>query len=280
LATALACSETPWALRPVPPFPSIAARIWTLAAEDDFEIDDLIKVAKEDNTFSAELLRIANSPLFGTGREVATPDEAVHFLGSEHLKMMATLVAVTDMVRSAARIAPLRKIWVHSLVTAIIADEAARIVRLPREHACTAGLLHNVGILGLMAVYTEEYGRMLEILARFKYDHLQTESDLFEIDHCAAGAWLVKEWNLPDDLAGAIATHHEAPVEGEVSLVNLIRVSWRLSDTFGFAPFRTDRLWSWQELMKFLPNANGSWLAGSPTAAMSEISKRVMGVGY
>jgi HD-like signal output (HDOD) protein len=250
-----------------------------LAGEDDFDIDDLIKVAKEDSDFSAELMRIANSPLFGTGRDVSTPDEAVHLLGSEHLKMMATLVAVTAMVRPVTRTPALRKIWIHSLVTAIIADEAARIVRLPRESACTAGLLHNVGILGMMSAYPEGYCRMLEIINRFKYDHMQTEIDLFEIDHCAAGAWLVEEWNLRDGLASVIASHHEAPVPGEVSAANLIRVAWRLSDAFGYTCVPSGRLWSWQELMAFLPNAKGSWLAGSPTAATAEISKRVMGVG-
>src|ERR1017187_4852876 len=78
----------------------------------------------------------------------------------------------------------------HSVVTAIIAQEAARLARLDSEVAYTTGLLHNLGTLGLMSAYPDEYSRMLEVSNDFGFDLLQTERDLFEIDHCAAGAYL------------------------------------------------------------------------------------------
>jgi len=87
----------------------------------------------------------------------------------------------------------LRKVWVHSVVTAIIAQEAARLARLDSEVAYTTGLLHNLGTLGLMSAYPDEYSRMLEVSNDFGFDLLQTERDLFEIDHCAAGAYLAQE---------------------------------------------------------------------------------------
>ena len=50
----------------------------------------------------------------------------------------------------------------HSLVTAIIAEEAARGTGCDREAAYTVGLLHNLGTLGMMSAYPDEYSRMLE----------------------------------------------------------------------------------------------------------------------
>ena len=168
---------------------------------------------------------------------------------------MATLVAVNRMVRASVRVGALRKVWIHSLATAVIAEEAARVARMERESAYTAGLLHNLGTLGMMSAYPDEYSRMLEVSDDFGFDLLTTERDLFEIDHCAAGAYLAQDWGFPDELAAVIATHHDEPVPGEFSLYNLIKVSWRLSDTLGYAAFSPDKQWSWEELIACLPNA-------------------------
>jgi putative nucleotidyltransferase with HDIG domain len=126
---------------------------------------------------------------------------------------------------------------VHSVVTAIISEEAARVARLDCEVAYTTALLHNLGTLGLMSAYPDEYSRMLEVSNDFGFDLLRTERDLFEIDHCAAGAYIALDWQFPDQLAAAIATHHDEPVPNVRSLDNLIKVSWRLTDTLGYAAF-------------------------------------------
>jgi putative nucleotidyltransferase with HDIG domain len=188
---------------------------------------------------------------------------------------MATLVAMNRMVRSSVRIQALRKVWIHSLVTAILSEEAARVSRLPRDGAYTLGLLHNLGTLGMMSAFPDEYSRMLEVSNDFGFDLLQTERDLFEIDHCEAGAYLAQDWDYPDELALAIATHHDDPAHGEISFDNLIRVSWRLSDTLGYAAFSPDKVWPYQELLNFVPDAASAWFGESAESAREELRKRL-----
>jgi putative nucleotidyltransferase with HDIG domain len=264
--------QAPWALRLVPPFPAIAHRILALVGQEDVKFRELGDLVKMDPSFSAELLRFANSALFGARREVTSLPHAIVMVGTDRIKTMATMVAMNRMVRSSVRIAALRKVWVHSLVTAFIAEEAARITRSDRDNAYTTGLLHNLGTLGMMSAYPDEYSRMLEVSDDFGFDLLKTERDLFEIDHCAAGAYLAQDWDFPDELAAAIATHHDEPVPGEISLDNLIKVSWRLADALGYAAFSPSRLWTWEELMEFLPHAGSSWLGESPEAAKSKLN--------
>ncbi len=69
--------------------------------------------------FSAELLRFANSALFSVSREVTSLAQAIMIVGTDRIKTMATLVAVNRMVRTSVRIEALRKVWIHSLVTAL-----------------------------------------------------------------------------------------------------------------------------------------------------------------
>jgi putative nucleotidyltransferase with HDIG domain len=273
----LARPQAPWALRLVPPFPAIAHRILALVGKEDVNFDELAGLVKMDPSFSAELLRLANSTLFGARREVTSLVDAILKVGTDRLKVMATMVAMNRMVRSSVRIAGLRKVWQHSLVTAIIAEEAARITRFDRDIAYTTGLLHNLGTLGLMSAYPDEYSRMLEVSDAFGFDLLRTERDLFEIDHCAAGAYLAQDWDFPDELAAAIATHHDEPVPGEISLDNLIKLSWRLADVLGYAAFSPKKIWTWEELIGFLPNAGSSWLGESPEAAQTKLNGLLAG---
>src|SRR5271169_2779180 len=225
----LARPQAPWALRLVPPFPAIAHRILALVGKEHVNARELSDLVKMDPSFSAELLRFANSALFGVRGDVTSLAQAIVIVGTDRIKTMATMVAVNRMVRSSLRVAALRKVWLHSLVTAVISEEAARITGSDPDGAYTAGLLHNLGTLGMMSAYPAEYSRMLEVSNDYGFDLLETERDLFEIDHCLAGAYLAQDWGFPDELAAAIATHHNEPVPGAISLDNLIKVSWRLA---------------------------------------------------
>jgi len=273
----LARPKAPWALRLVPPFPAVAHRILALVGNEDVNAHELGDLVKMDPSFSAELLRFANCALFGARREVTSLAHAVVMVGTDRIKTMATLVAMNRMVRSSVRIAALRKVWLHSLAAAVIAEEAARITQSDRDGAYTAGLLHNLGTLGMMSAYPDEYSRMLEVSDDFGFDLLQTERDLFEIDHCAAGAYLAQDWDFPDELAAAIATHHDEPVPGEISLYNLVKVSWRLADALGYAAFSPNKLWTCEELVAFLPTAGSSWLGQPPDVAKTKLDSLLAG---
>jgi putative nucleotidyltransferase with HDIG domain len=271
----LATPQAPWALRLVPPFPAVAHRVLSLVDNEEAGVHELSALVKMDPSFSAELLRFANSALFGACREVTNLTHAISIVGTDRVKTMATLVALNRMVRSAVRLEALRKVWIHSLATAIIAGELARIAHHQPDTAYTAGLLHNLGALGLMSAYPDEYSRMLQVSDDYGFDMLMTERDLFDIDHCAAGAYLAQDWNFPDELAAAIATHHDEPDPSETSLYNVVKVSWRLSDTLGYAAFSPDRLWSYDQLIGSWRAERPSWLTESPERAREELRSRL-----
>jgi HD-like signal output (HDOD) protein len=245
-----------------------------LVGQEDTSVRQVSELIKMDPSFSAELLRFANSALFGARHEVKSLVQAVAMIGLDRVKTIATFVAVDRMVRSSVRIATLRKMWIHSLVTALIAEEAARLNHMSPEVAYTAGLLHNLGTLGLMSAYPDEYTRMLEVSGEYGFDLLSTERDLFEIDHCLAGCYLAQDWDFPDELAAAIAGHHDEPVAGELSLDNLVRVSWRLADALGYAAFPLGEKWTYEGLIALLPNT-GSWLGESAETARRELDARI-----
>jgi len=267
--------QAPWALRLLPPFPAIAHRVLALVGQEDVPIKELGDLVKMDPSFSAELLRFSNSAMLGIRNEIKSVQQAIVMLGLERVKTMATLVAVNRMVRSSVRVDALRKVWTHSLATGLIAEEAARTSGIAPDMGYTAGLLHNLGVLGLMSAYPEGYSRMLEVTNDFGFDLLKTERDLFDIDHCLAGCYLAQDWNFPDELAAAIAVHHEPPVAGEAGLDNVVKVSWHLADVLGYAAFPHGQPMPYEESLAFLPNPKGFARGKSMEEFQATLAERI-----
>jgi HD-like signal output (HDOD) protein len=264
----------PWALRLLPPFPAVAQRLLSLVDNDTAAAAQISECIKLDPTFTAEILRVANSALFGSVREIYSVKHAVNLLGLNRVKAMAVLIAVNAMVKPAMRIEVLRKFWVHSLVTAILTEESARISKSSLEGAYTAGLLHHLGVLGLMSAYPEEYAGMIVVSTEFGLDLLRTERNLFEIDHCAAGSWLAREWNFPEPIVSAIARHHQEP-DRSASLFNLVQICWRLADVVGFGAFPMEKPWPFDALVSLIPHQTTSWLTAGPNVVEGEITSRL-----
>ena len=121
-----------------------------------------------------------------------------------------------------------------------------------------------------MSAYPNEYSRMLEVSNDFGYDLLKTERDLFEIDHCAAGAF-GSRLGVSRRTCGGDRRSPRQHSTGETGLDTLVQVSWRLADVLGFAAFSPERDWSYEELVAYLPAKANSWIMKGPEEARKEL---------
>lgn len=226
----------PWALKDLPPFPWITTKLLQLfsAPPDLVDVDRLTELLRADASLSSELLRRANSAMFGLRSQVSTVDRAVTMLGLDRVKSLAMTAGVGVYLRASLRLAVLRRCWRHSLGCALIAEELSHDVNLPDSRAYTAGLLHDVGRLGLLAKYPQSYADLLNVCIENNFDLMNSERDLFDIDHCEAGAWLADGWQFPPELVEVIARHHAPPVEPSGDLTRLVNIACRLADCIGF----------------------------------------------
>ena len=268
-------SEPPLALQLVPPFPEVAQQIITMVNREDSAMSDIGALVKRDPLFSAELLRFANSAMFRVRQEVRSIPHALMLVGAERVKAMAVLVVMHRLVQSALKIDSLRKVWIHSLATALIAEQTAKAFRVSKDIGYTIGLLHNLGALALMSSFPDRYNTMLTEPHSADFDLLQIERDRFGIDHCQAGAYLAGIWNFPDLLVGAIEDHHAEPVPDQRSAANMVRVGWRMADSLGFAAFPRAREWRFDETMSILPDAASGWLREDAETVAVELHQRL-----
>jgi putative nucleotidyltransferase with HDIG domain len=205
--------------------------------------------------FAAEVLRVANSALFGGFQKITTIQKSVVILGLDFVKGLAITVGMRAYIRSPLRFSILRSCWNHSLATALLSQELAVACGLPGSEAYTAGLLHDIGRIGLMACYPVEYGNMLSVSAEHAFDILQSERDLFDLDHCQAGAWLAAEWGLPPDIAVAAEHHHDEPNLHQLTVPSLVALGCRLADTLDFKVVGSQHISTLEEICACLPES-------------------------
>lgn len=252
LTTAEVREKRPWALRALPPFPAVALQLLSLLDNPDVPLKKIVDLVRLDPALAADLLRVANSALYGFVQRIDTVSHAVVILGSENVKRLALTVSLSKFASGFLRHENLRACWDHVIASAVLAEQLAVELNVSKDRAYTAALLHDIGRLALLASYPLEYGNMLVVAREQDFDQLDCERQLFDIDHCAIGQWLAHHWNLPADFSAAIAQHHhQGAVDGE--LTPLIRGACRLADALGFSALEAPPRFAVAEILSDLP---------------------------
>lgn len=217
----------------LPPFSAAAAKLLQLSEAEDVDLRTILPVLASDPSLAADVLRLANSPLFATTHAVRSIEHAVVFLGLERVKGLAVAIAMRRYSTGACDGA-YRQCWEHSLACAVVAEELAEFYAVRKEDAYTAGLLHDIGRAGLLKAYPKEYIPVLKTEYQRLDESLALEQCLLRMDHCMSGSFLGKVWAFPQSLQTVAERHHSARDLNESILTTVIRVACALADAIGF----------------------------------------------
>ncbi len=243
-------------IRSLPPFHPVASQVLRLSssAAEDLDIDEVAEIIESDQAFAAELLQMANSPLFGLQYTIRSSRHGVIVLGLERTKALAVRTAMQIYLKETFDHPVLRRCWLHSLACAEIAKAIAVCCGQPgAESAHTAGLLHDIGRVALLNVFRAEYLPILESKYEWAEEILSAEVTNFGFDHAEAGHQLCRLWNFPREIGDVASKHHEPVVGQENSLVNIVRLSCRIADSLGFGAVRHAQRTSYNEIVSGLP---------------------------
>ena len=248
-------NNAPWALDKLPPFPMVASRLMQLLDKDDPDISEVGQMISAEPVFATRVLQMANSPLFALRAQVKTLSHAIVVLGLARVKSITVTRAVGDFVAPVLSVRSLRVCWQNSLAGALLAEKLARACKLGPDVAYVAGLLRDIGRLALLVKYPDSYANLLAVSSEHAFDLMNTERELFDVDHCQAGAWLMERMPFPPELADVVVHHHDAPGAGQFKLVDLIRVADRMADALGFAVVAQVSQPQFSEVLEELPAA-------------------------
>jgi len=86
-------------IKALPPLPKSVLEIQRITNDPNSSIADLVKVVKEDPMLTANLLKAANSPLYGFTRQIKNVDQAVSLFGMSTVKGFAISFAIKNTLK-------------------------------------------------------------------------------------------------------------------------------------------------------------------------------------
>jgi len=263
-------------LRRLPPFPAVATKLLRLLSDEGVNVRQVVELIRADPALAAELMRVVNSPLYGFPSRIGSIHNAITLLGMDTVRSFALTVSMKGFLHTALRLDLLRRIWRHSLACGMLCEELSAACSTSQggdDRAYTAGLLHNVGRLGLFVAHPHAYSELLT--QPTEVDILERERQAFGLDHCEAGAWLAHQWGLPQDLEVVIAAHHQPPGAETFELADLVRVAVMLTDALGFDVTPPAHLCTLAEIRAMLPSAAQYRFNPDPEALLARVTDRL-----
>lgn len=197
-------------VRELPTLPSIAARVTAVARDPDSTPKDMAAVIGQDQSLTANLLRVVNSAYFGFLRRISNVAEAINLLGyNEVVNMTFAVAVVREFAYASANGFDRRAFWTHSISVATASQILAEGARYPQPDAAfTAGLLHDIGKLILDQFFPEPFG---EVMRRIRQDGMTSraaEEAVVGVTHAEIGEWIARSWLLPELSIATIRHHH------------------------------------------------------------------------
>ena len=217
----------------LPSLPVVVFRLIQATEDDSRSLRNLAELASKDPALSTQILRLANTPLMNTGRPVRSLSHAALNLGVSIIRNLAVTVAVCQ---SFSRLEvpgnfSISAFWNHSLSCAIIAKILAESSGTTApEEAFLAGLLHDLGQLSLVVKDPALFDRIVQN-PRTGQTILNSERDVWGIDHVQEGYLLLKSWNIHQNILDAARYHHRdiSEISFSTEIVRLIFFSDLLS---------------------------------------------------
>src|SRR5208282_1708071 len=116
----------------------LALAIIRMLQEDDYKIDDLVRLVQSDPSIAGELLKFSNAASFGYGRPIVSLSEAVTTLGTFRIRVLVLAFSVLNDHRGGR--CPqfnYEQFWSRALAAAISAQALAPYAKINAEENFT-----------------------------------------------------------------------------------------------------------------------------------------------
>ena len=217
----------------LPAMPGIATELIRIKNNPFAHASELAAVIEQDPSLSAQLIRYATSPLYAYQGKIQSVEQAiVRVLGMDFVQDFAFGLSLGKAFNNPREGAlGLDNFWRHSLYTATLTQTLCESIDFQRRPspgtAYLAGLLHNFGLLLLGHLFPAQFARLNAAREKFpEVPLLKLEQKVLGVCHTEMGLWLMDAWDMPHEIATAVASHHLPELKGDYAIfANLVYIA-------------------------------------------------------
>lgn len=198
-------------IKSLPPLDDTVIQVQRICSDENSSVNDLTKVIEKDPMLTANILRSANSPLYGFSKEITTIARAISLFGMATVRGFALASAVKK--NFSINLEPYN-ISTHNFLNISIAQTAlmynwySKIHPQALEILSPASFMLEIGKLVLAHELIEthkdaEFGSKIKLLSN--PDELsELELDMMGITNEEVTAEIFEQWNLESELVNTI----------------------------------------------------------------------------
>lgn len=195
----------------IPSLPVSAQQILAIAQQpvDKIEIKILEQLIQKDPILFAQILNLANSSYYGTGREIVGLRNAIMRIGLEEtvsslsLYMFKNSLPVFPQIKGVSDAEYWEESWACAVASRRLGDPRLLVEALPGE-LYIAGLLQGIGKL-ILAVYDPKlFYECIKITRSFGKSLEQAELEIFGTTDSLVAYRILESWHLPPNICAAV----------------------------------------------------------------------------
>ncbi len=219
-----------------PPLPETAQRIIKLRADPNADIKDLTNIVESDPPLAAQVVSWAASPYYAApGKIKSLHDAIVRVLGFDLVLNLSLGLALGETLKMPKdSVKGFTPYWQQSVYAAAAVEALVGAIP-PKERptmglAYLSGLLHNFGYLILSEVFPPHFSSICRYQEANPFSsHGEIENHLIGVTREQMGSWLMRMWNMPEEVCSALRFQNEANYLNEDSrYANLLFIAMRL----------------------------------------------------
>ncbi|QKF61011.1 HDOD domain-containing protein [Campylobacter curvus] len=198
-------------IKALPPLDDTVIQIQRLHADENSSISDLTKVVEKDPMLTANILRSANSPLYGFSQEITTVARAISLFGMATIRgfaLSSTIKKSFSINLEPYGITAQDFLNISTIQNALMYNWYSKIKPKSLEILSPASFMLEIGKIVLAHELTE-YNEDEEFKSRLKNivypsDLALLETEFLEITNEEVTAKIFEQWNLETELINSI----------------------------------------------------------------------------
>jgi putative nucleotidyltransferase with HDIG domain len=212
--------------------PDVAADVMALCQQATADALRIEKSVTRDPFISAQIVSVANSPMFAPRMPIVSVRDAIVRIGLSNVNDIVMMVVTSStMFRIRGFDEHVTQVTSRFPATALAARLIASALKVPVESAFTAGLLHDIGDLLLLDRCVKTNKVRLEMIREPVFHSVIM--DALHANHAKVGAAVCTVWKLPSSTVEAAAHHHQYKLGGHHFSANLVAAADTFADIMG-----------------------------------------------
>nr|MBF0222889.1 HDOD domain-containing protein [Desulfobulbaceae bacterium] len=195
----------------IPTLPIVSKKIMELLHNDDTPLSKIAELIEQDLSIATRILKIANSPFYGTLNTVTSITHALTILGLTEVKGILSAISIQNFFppEQEDSIFSREKFWQHSVICSQIAKFLARHFSIPDDGSLfLSGLIHDMGKVIFDVYFNKEFTQIVDYVATRKVSFSKAEKKILGVTHYQVAATVLQQWRIPNKIINQVFYHH------------------------------------------------------------------------